>query len=346
MTNLLFLASLAVGLAVLDAWAFRNLPHERWQFLAAAPTVKIARGRFAGVNFTFYGFFAATAQAAGAALFVVLLAAVGVPASRALLTIVALALFCCVVAHLMVRLVEGARHGFTVGGAAFAGALVAWPVARLVEGVLPQDVPLPLLPLFAALGVAYTLGESLGRLACISFGCCYGKPWSEVRGLWRLADRFAFRFTGATRKAVFAGQLEGVPVVPIQAISAVVLGALCLVSTALFLNGRFTAALLVAVAGSQLWRAIAETVRNDYQSRGKSTPYQRFAAGTAALALLAAWLIPSAVLAPDLAAGLASLWNPLPLLTLELLWLAVFFLMGRSTQTRSALQFGVHPGRV
>lgn len=346
MTAFGFLASLAAGLAALYAWAFRHLPEERWQFLAAAPTARLARGRFAGVNFTFYGVFAATAQATGAALFVVLLGSVGVPASRALLTIVVLALFGCLAAHVLVRLVEGKRHGFTVGGASFAGALVAWPVARLVEAVLPEAPSLPLLPLFAAAGVAYTLGESLGRLACISFGCCYGKRWSEVRGPWRLADRFAFRFTGATRKAVFAGRLEGVAVVPIQAISAVVLAALFLASTALFLDARFGAALLVSVVGSQLWRAIAETVRIDYRGRGVSTPYQRFAAGTAGLAFLGAYLVSGPALAPDLSAGLASLWHPLPLLTLELLWLAVFFVMGRSTQTRSSLRFGVHPGRL
>lgn len=346
MTALLFLASLAAGLGLLYAWAFRHLPEERWQFVAAAPTVKLARGRFAGVNFTYYGFFAATAQTAGAALFVVLLGSLGIAASRALLYIVVLALFGCLAAHVLVRLVEGKRHGFTVGGASFAGALMAWPVARLVEGLLPQAAPLPLLPVFAAVGIAYTLGESLGRLACISFGCCYGRRWSEVSGPWRIAKRFAFRFTGATRKAVFAGGLEGVPVVPVQAISAVVLAALFLASAALFLNARFTAALLLAIAGSQVWRAVAETVRDDYRSRGKSTPYQRFAAATAALAVIAVWLLPSPAGMPDLSAGLESLWNPLPLLTLELFWITVFLLMGRSTQTRSALRFGIHPGRV
>ena len=114
----------------------------------------------------------------------VLLGALGIPAGPALLYIVVLALVCCVAAHFLLRLVEGKRHGFTVGGTSFVGALVAWPVAQFVTAVSPQEATLPLLPLFAAVGIAYTLGESVGRLACISFGCCYGKPVRQAGRLW------------------------------------------------------------------------------------------------------------------------------------------------------------------
>ena len=31
----------------------------------------------------------------------------------------------------------------------------------------------------AALAIGYILGEGLGRLACLSFGCCYGKPLDQ-----------------------------------------------------------------------------------------------------------------------------------------------------------------------
>ena len=217
-------------------------------------------------------------------------------------------------AHFLLRLVEGKRHGFTVGGASFVGALVVWPVAQLVTAVSPQEATLPLLPLFPAVGIAYTLGESVGRLAYISFGCCYGKPVRQTGRLWaRISRPIAFRFTGDTRKAVFAGGLEGVPVVPIQAISAVVLAVLFLVSTGLFLNARFAAALLVAVGGSQLWRVLAETARIDYPRRGRLTPYQRFAFANAALGLVAVWLIPAPAVTANLTGGLTSLWSPTPL---------------------------------
>ena len=101
--------------------------------------------------------------------------------------------------------------------------------------------------------------------------------------------------------------------VPIQAISAVVLAVLFLVSTGLFLNARFAAALLVAVGGSQLWRVLAETARIDYPRRGRLTPYQRFAFANAALGLVAVWLIPAPAVTANLTGGLTSLWSPTPL---------------------------------
>ena len=93
--------------------------------------------------------------------------------------------------------------------------------------------------------------------------------------------------------------------------------------------------------GSQLWRVLAETVRADYGGRGRFAPYQRFVFTTAALGASCAWLVPSPPAAADRAAGLSSLRSPIPLLTLELFWLPVFFAIGRSTETGSALEFGL-----
>jgi hypothetical protein len=39
---------------------------------------------------------------------------------------------------------------------------------------------IPLEPALAAMPVAYAYGEGLGRLACISFGCCYGKSLDQL----------------------------------------------------------------------------------------------------------------------------------------------------------------------
>ena len=92
--------------------------------------------------------------------------------------------------------------------------------------------------------------------------------------------------------------------------------------------------------------ALAETVHADYRRHGKLTPHQRFAFAAAALGAISVGLLSSPLSAGVLAVGLASLWSPLPLLTLELPWLAGFFVTGRSTQTGSALEFGVQSGRV
>ncbi len=53
----------------------------------------------------------------------------------------------------------------------------------------------------AVLSIGYTFGESLGRLACLSFGCCYGKPLSQCSEQIRnLFEHFNVVFTGETKK--------------------------------------------------------------------------------------------------------------------------------------------------
>jgi prolipoprotein diacylglyceryltransferase len=84
---------------------------------------------------------------------------------------------------------------------------------------VPAD--LPLMPVMAALATAYALGEGVGRLACISFGCCYGKPMDQVHPLLRrLFARHAFVFTGPTKKIAYADGLDGREIFPIQAVTA------------------------------------------------------------------------------------------------------------------------------
>ena len=64
---------------------------------------------------------------------------------------------------------------------------------------------LPLLPVMASLAIAYLIGEGIGRLACISFRCCYGKPVSEMGTLsQRIFSRFSVSFHGDTKKIVYA----------------------------------------------------------------------------------------------------------------------------------------------
>src|SRR5262249_28008774 len=148
--------------------------------------------------------------------------------------------------------------------------LWAAPVA-----VLATDLAELMIPLVAALAIACVLGEGMGRLACISFGCCYGKPLEDLGQLaQRTFGRLAFSFQGKTRKIAYASGLRGVPVVPIQAITAGVLSLLGLIATWLFLNGRITAALVVAVSGNGLWRILSERLRADYRGGRKLSAYQ------------------------------------------------------------------------
>ena len=64
-----------------------------------------------------------------------------------------------------------------------------------------ENSGIQVLPVCAAMAVAYGFGEGLGRLACISFGCCYGKPLSQVHPLiQKILNGRGFVFSGETKK--------------------------------------------------------------------------------------------------------------------------------------------------
>ena len=347
---LIFLGGFAVALATLFRWGFRTLPAERWQFLACSATRREPDGEWEGVNYTYYGLFSALAYTGAAALFLVLSTAAGVTPAAGLAAVATLVAVCLPASSWIVRIVERKRHGFTVGGGSFVGFLAA-PVVFAAVGAVSErwlGQSLPVLPALAAMALSYVLGESIGRLACISFGCCYGKPVAESRGWVReLSERYSFVFVGKTRKAAFASSLDGTPVVPIQAMTSTVLGLAAWTGTALYLSGRVTWAFGLAAAGSQLWRIYSETQRADYLGEGKISAYQWMAGAAAALSCtVAAWApIPGAA-APNLAAGLAALSSPGAILFLEALFAIVFWRMGRSTQTGSRISFHVDPERI
>lgn len=343
-----FVLGLGLGLTVLFVWAFKTLPQEHWQFIGAVPRRKNAfADSFEGVNFTWYGFFSALAYAVGAALFVFLLGSVGVPLIGAVLTTAPVLLICGVAANAMVRIVEGKKYGFTVGGASFVG-LFAAPACL---AVLAASAPLlgfttPIPAALAAVGIAYVLGEGIGRLACISFGCCYGKPVDETRGWLRVfSERFHFVFSGDTKKIAFAAGLQGVRVVPVQAMTASFHALSALAGLALFFEGQYGWAAAASLGSCQVWRVYSESFRADYRGELRFSAYQWMAVGGAGLALAA----PAVLLGgppPDFTAGTRTLWSPSALLFLQAVWGAAFLHAGRSTQTRASLRFSVLEDRV
>ena len=221
MTEILFLASFAAGLAVLYAWRSGRCRASVGSFWH--PRLQAAARRAGAANFTFYGFFSATAYAVAAAVLLILMASVGGPVGASLLAATLTLLVCAPASRLIAWAVEGKRHGFTIGGASFVGLLAVPPIMLGIDRFLgPRfGFELPTGPSLAAVAIAYVLGESLGRLACISFGCCYGRPVSESHG-WvrRFSQRCSFVFEGKTKKIAFASRLDGVPVVPVQAMTA------------------------------------------------------------------------------------------------------------------------------
>src|SRR5262245_3963572 len=221
----LFLVILAALFAALFAWAFRALPQERWQFLAVMPVGKTAAGEWRGLNLTFYGFFQAMSNALAAVIVFTLLGAIGVTASAVFALIAITFALCWPASKLIARAVEKKAYTFTVGGAVFAGALAApWIIEALnASQARALGGEIPVVPALAAMSVAYAYGEGLGRLGCISFGCCYGKSLDQLSPrMRRLFEPFSFTFAGATKKVAYEGSMEGAPVAPIQAINSVV----------------------------------------------------------------------------------------------------------------------------
>src|SRR5262249_21328737 len=196
-------------------------------------------------------------------------------------------------------------YTFTVGGAIFVGVLVAPWLIHLINITMSEWLGgrLPIIPAVAAGAVAYAFGEGIGRLACISFGCCYGK---NIEGLSprlrRVFKSISFTFVGATRKAVYEGGLEGARVVPIQAITACVLTLVGLIGAYLFLNAHYVAALTLVTMATQVWRFVSETLRADMRGVAeKITVYQAMAI------MMIIYVIGVAVFSPAEAPGPANI---------------------------------------
>ena len=346
MTETFFLSVLALILVSLFWWAFRKLPGENWQILAAVPVHKDDSGHWSGLNLTWYGFFSASAYVLAAAVYLVLTASVGVPRPGAFTLLAVMLLICAPAAKMLARLIEGKSFTFTVGGAAFTGILAAPFVTRLVEAF--TGWPLPVLPVISATAVAYAFGEGLGRLACVSFGCCYGRPLSDLSpAARRWLGYWTFTFTGKTKKIAYEGGLDGQKVVPVQAFSAVVNSAAGLAGTVLFLLSHFWAAFLLTVFITQVWRFFSEFLRADFRGHGKISAYQKMNVAAVLYAMALAALVPDAAPAvADLEAGLRTLWNPAMIIFLQCLWAVFFLYTGRSKVTGSTLEFFVHRDRI
>jgi len=344
----LLILALAVVFAVVYRVLFRELPRERWQFVASLPLAKNSDGSWRGLNLTFYGLFTGLAGGLGVATFIVLTGASRVPLAIALGLTAGVLAICLPAAKIIASVVEKNRHGFTVGGASFIGILLAplllWGADAIARAT--WQTALPIMPLLAAMAIAYVLGEGVGRLACISFGCCYGKPVHRApRWAKRCFARLHHVFLGKTKKIAFAGDMEAVRVVPIQAVTCVLHTALALLCTSLFFHGLFAAAFALALVGSQLWRVYSEFLRADYRGGSRRfSAYQSMALLAAGYGVLISLLLPATpAAAPSLAAGLEALWRPGVILSLQLITLGMFFFSGTSTITTGELRFGLAP---
>ncbi len=341
----IFVLILGVILAGLFFWGFRTLPGERWQVIGCLLSGKGPDGAWKGLNLTYYGFFNATAYLSAALLFFILMGSLSVPVFGALAMLTAILTICMPASKLIAFWVEGKANTFTVGGASFVGLIVAPWIIRFINGEMGVRMGFhaPVLSVLAAVAIAYAVGEGIGRLACISFGCCYGKPLSACHPLLqRIFAGRAFIFSGQTKKIVYAHHLEGREVIPIQAVTAILLTGAGMLGCYGFLKGFHFATFAGLLVVTQAWRVLSEFFRADYRGTGRITAYQVMAL----LSILYAFLLLAFFPAdggeiPDLMAGLYVLWDPGVILFFELLWIAAFVHTGRSRVTGATVRLHV-----
>ncbi len=166
-------------------------------------------------------------------------------------------------------------------GFAFQGGFIA-VVAGLMVIVVAHGLPcLTFLDTFA---LTLPLGHALGRLGCLTYGCCHGRPTDSHLGI---------RYTNPESKVFWGSDLGGVRIHPTQAYSAAGNLTLFLLLNAMMLMplvpGQLTATYLVLGACGrfiiEFWRGIP--VR---QWLGLST-YQWVAVGILAVGLALAAIV-------------------------------------------------------
>ncbi len=343
MSEAAFLLSLLLFMVVLFRWAFVALPREGWQIMAVVPMAQVDSRTWKGLNLTFYGLLMAVSVIASVAVFLVLMGSIGVSLSTSLAMIAFLFSLCIPASSLLARVVEKRQNTLTIGGSAFVGMLIApavvWMVNIVVVGKSPGAIPM--IPGLACMAIAYAIGEGIGRLACISFGCCYGKPVSECHPIiQRLFAKYFFVFQGKTKKIEYEGGLEGVPVIPIQALTSTVLVFTALAGMGMYMKGAYVSAFLFCIISSQAWRTFSEFLRADYRGNGKISAYQMMAGLVIVYGITLCMLIPANDYPiPELFNGLKILWDPASILALELLGFIVFLHAGRSKVTGALLSF-------
>jgi hypothetical protein len=348
MANWLFVAVVALLLAPLYIWSFKSLPRERWQMICSIPVKKLVNGSWEGLNLTFYGLFNAMALCAAVTLVFILTASAGIDFWIFAVTIIAVLFICLPASRFIARWVEKKPYTFSVGAASFFGIVAGPWLVLLMSTIVRQwlGISFDAMAVVSALMVGYTLGEGVGRLACISFGCCYGKPIEQMPPLVKRYFSWAvFTYTGNTKKIAYAHRLAGQKIFAVQAVTVVLYTTSALFATLLYLYGQYTWAFFLCLLVSQGWRFLSEFLRSDYRGGRKISVYQIMSLLTIPSGLLLPFFFPSGGQGTDVLAGLCSLWDPTVILFLQGMGLGMFLRTGRSQVTGAGIRFHVHQDR-
>lgn len=350
MASILFVLGLALLLFPMMVWGFKTLPQEKWQIIASLPKMKREHGDWHGMNLTWYGILSANAYAFAVMIFMVLMGAVGAPVAGVLAVTAILLAICIPASTLVAKVIEKRSYTLTVGGASFVGIVAAPWVIAFVNGAIGSRMgfSVPMLEMMAAASTAYAFGEGLGRLACISFGCCFGKPLGQCHPLLRriFAGR-SFVYSGKTKKIAYAVGMEGVEMLPIQAVTSIIYVTGGLLGCWLFLNGFHATAYVGTLVLTQLWRVASEMFRADFRGGWKFSAYQCMALASLVYAGFTLGFIPAGqVQTADVLAGFQRLWDPAMIIFLQGIWITAFFHTGRSNVTDASISFSVIESRI
>ena len=340
----IFILSIAFVFAALFTWAFKRLPREEWQFICSFPSRKTGRGRWQGWNLTYYGFFTALALSAASVFFLIMMLSLQISLIITVLIIGIILIFCLPAAGLTAGLLEKKKYTLSVGGTFFVGMLIApWVILSASFAVKKYFAyELSLLSVMSAMIIAYSIGEGLGRLACISFGCCYGRALTQCHPLIKkVFKNINFTFTGKLKKISYAHQWDGQQVIPIQALTAVIYCFSGLLGMFLFFRGFVILPLLLNLLVTQVWRILSEFMRADYRGEGKISGYQIMASLSVVYGLIVVYLFQSENnnIMPDLFLGLQAIWDPFIIVLLIILWIATFIYTGKSKVTNAEIEF-------
>lgn len=350
MQALLFCLVLFFALFLIYFLLFKALPKEHWQFVAIIPLKKLDNGSWRGLNLTFYGFFfTACAGAIAIGIFLLLTFSINITLSYTLVMTFFMLGTCLSAARFVNILVEKKNHGFTVGGASFVGIVLA-PIMLYIMDIASQkhfDTSLPMMPIFAAMTIAYILGEGFGRLGCISFGCCHGKAVVQLsEPLQKLFSKIAEIYEGDTKKIAYASKLHNTKVVPIQAITCSLYTLVGLIGVYLFLNNHYTLAFLITLLFSQVWRILSEMLRSDFRGYNKITAYQIMAIIACIYCILLPFIFPVVTPTSSLVIGLESMWSVPVIFALQIVWVIMFLFSGTSTVTNSEIKYTIDLKRI
>ena len=337
MENLLFILGVGIVLFVLAVWGFKFLPNEKWQVLSTVPIMKAADGKWNGLNLTYYGFFNGVAVTIATAIMVILLGAASIPMGGTLLFFLGTAVFAAPAAKIVARIVEKKPCTLSI-------VMAPWIALGVRKLFIMQQLPaIDVIVLLAAVSIAYSFGEGIGRLSCISFGCCYGKPVSKLpTSVQFLFKHLNFVYHGETKKISYASQMEGEAILPIQGITSIIYFISGLAGTYLFLTGHFYVAFLLTLATTQIWRVVSEFFRADYRGEGTFSAYQYMAFISVIYSVgIAYWFGMEPTLLIDIRSGLNTMWDLPVILCLQGLFIAVFFMTGRSKIISAELSFQV-----